>query len=227
MSHFLVGFFLLCMALAPADRLLAEVLLAPKQLIIVKPGIDRLHGSWIAAVINKGDKPDNFRLPVLLPRESIDFQPVEGLSPSEVKLEDDGVYVEKVFQPGVNVLSFAFVVAGSQGRVDLNFAAKGDLGELSVMTPRGMLQIFGQEFVDGGTDVQDLQMYNILVSKRSLMRGDEVRVSVRGIPEGRQRLWFVGLGFAALLLGAAIFLTWRSQRVSKLMPASDSVERTI
>jgi len=202
---------------------LAQPQLAPKQLIIVKPGIDKLHGTWLAAVINRDEKPQTYRVPVLLPKETEDFKPTEGIMAGDVKLESDGVYIDKTFGPGVNVVSLAFITSASAGTVDLNFEAKMDVGELTVMTPRGMLTVQGEKLVSSGTDVQDLQTYDLWVSQAAVAKGDLVKVTVSGVPLGRQRLWILGAIFALILLVAAISLTYRSHQVSHDEDNSDMV----
>jgi hypothetical protein len=200
-----------------------DVIIAPKQLVIVKPGLDQLNGTWVAAVINRSQTNETFRVPVLLPKEAIDFRPVEGVDDKELRLEADGVFVEKSFSPGVNVISFAFLAPASRGALDLNFNVKSDLGELSVMTPKGLLSVHGQNLILAGSDIQDFQTFSIWVSKSPLRAGDEIKVSVEGIPEGRQRLWSLGAVFGLLLAGGAGFLTWRSNRASHLKDNSGNV----
>lgn len=200
-----------------------DVVIAPKQLIIVKPGLDRLNGTWVAAVINRSQTNENFRVPVLLPKEAMDFRPVEGVDDKELRLEADGVFVEKSFQPGVNVISFTFLAPALRGTLDLNFNVKSDLGELSVMTPKGLLSVHGQNLILAGSDIQDFQTFNIWISKIPLKAGDEIKVTVEGVPEGRQRLWALGAVFGLLLVGGAGFLTWRSNRASHLKDNFDKV----
>lgn len=201
----------------------AQSALAPKQLFIVKPGIDKLHGTWVSAVINKGSKPESIKVPVLLPRETQDFQPVEGVVPTDVRLEQDGVYVEKQFAPGVSILSFSFVMPASSGNSLLTLQTREAIDELSVMTPRGMLLIRSDQLVLSGTDIQDLQTYDIWVSKSALQSGDTLKVEIRGIPEGRKRLWILGAAFGLTLGCAAFGLTWRAHRLSQPASKSDMV----
>jgi hypothetical protein len=163
------------------------------------------------------------KVPVLLPQESIDFRPLEGVDDKDLRLESDGVFVEKSFPPGVNVISFAFLAPASRGALDLNFKVKSDLGELSVMTPRGLLTVHGESLILAGSDIQDFQTFSIWVSKAPLKAGDEIKVSVEGIPEGRQRLWSLGAVFGLLLVGGSGFLAWRSNRTSHLKGNSDNV----
>lgn len=194
--------------------MLAQPILAPKQLIIVKPGIDKLHGTWLAAVINRDEKPQSLRIPVLLPKETEDFRPVEGISDKDVTMTAQGVFVEKDFAPGVNVISFTFMTSSQSGSVDLNFEAKQDLGELTVMTPRGMMQVQGERLVRSGTDVQDLQTFDLWVTKSPVVQGDAIKVTIMGVPEGRRKLWILGTLFGVVLVFSVAGLTYWSHQMS-------------
>jgi hypothetical protein len=223
MRRLLVCVLFLLSSLLLAQSGFGDVVVAPKQLIIVKPGIDRLNGTWVAAVINRSKTPELLKVPVLLPQEAIDFRPLEGADDKELRLEADGVFVEKPFPPGVNVISFAFLAPVLRGSTDLNFKVKTDLGELSVMTPKGLLTIHGENLILAGSDIQDFQTFSIFVSKVPLKTGDGIKVTVEGVPEGRHRLWLLGAIFGFILVGGSLFLTWRSNRTSHLKNNSDKV----
>jgi hypothetical protein len=84
------------------------------------------------------------------------------------------------------------------------------------MTPKGLLEIKGRELVESGTDVQDMQRYNVLSSKRMILAGDELQISVGGVPEGRGRLWILGLVFAGMMVVAVVFLVKKSMPVAAI-----------
>jgi hypothetical protein len=193
----------------------AQVTVAPKQLLVLKPGLDVVHGTWVVAIMNKGQAPAKFRTPVLMPLEARDFQPIEGATAEDVKLADDGLWVEKEFAIGVNVVSFAFVVPSSLGGISLSLKPRADTGELMIMTPKGMLDVTGRDFVESGTDVQEMQRYSVLSSKRLIVAGEELSLRVDGVPEGRGRLWVVGGVFGFLLVMIAGVLAWRSRPLSR------------
>jgi hypothetical protein len=210
--------WVLFLMVMPQQQAQGQPVLAPKQLIIVKPGIDKLHGTWLAAVINREANAQALRVPILLPRETEDFKPTEGVEPGDLKIESDGVYIEKKFQPGVNVISLAFIAPAEAGLAELNFDARLDLGELTVMTPRGMMKVQGEKLVSSGTDVQDLQTFDLWVTPTSVVKGDQLKVTITGVPQGRQRLWVLGLSFALVLVIAAISLTYWSQGRERAQP---------
>lgn len=209
---FRVGWLSLILVLFTTLELPAEaqIAMAPKQLFVIKPGTDLIHGTWVAAVMNKGQTTERFSVPVLLPKEAKDFQPIEGIGPDDLKLSDDGLTVEKEFPPGVHVISLGFMLPVALGRAEIHVKARADVGELTVMTPRGLLEISGRELVDGGTDVQDMQRYQIFTSNRMILAGDDLSILITGVPEGRGRLWIVGLAFASMLMIAAAILVKKS-----------------
>ena len=195
----------------------AQVTRAPKQLLVLKPGLDVVHGTWVVAIMNKGQAPAKFRTPVLMPLEARDFQPIEGVTADEVKFENDGLWVEKEFPVGVNVVSFAFIVPSSLGGSLLSLKPRADTGELMIMTPKGMLDVSGKGFVESGTDVEEMQRYAVLSSNHLIVAGEELSLRVDGIPEGRGRLWLVGSVFGLLLVLIAGVLAWRSRPRSSVV----------
>jgi hypothetical protein len=189
----------------------AQVTVAPKQLWVIKAGTDQLHGTWVAAVMNKGSKPEAFRLPVLFPKESRDFQPLEGAEAADLKLAEDGLWVEKVYTPGVTVVSFAFVVPVTHGTQALSAVPRADVGEMAIMTPKGMLEIHGRDFALSASETADMERYDIMSSTRMIMKGDQLAVDIDGVPEGRRRLWLTGGVLAVILLGLSGLLVWRTR----------------
>lgn len=187
---------------------------APRQLIVLKPGVDVIFGTWVAAVINKSKTPQHVRLSALIPRETNDVQPVEGLTNGDWKLDETGLWVEKEFPEGVNVISFVFRTAAKFGVSQLNFKAGAVVSELLVMTPTGMLDITAPNLVITGTDTHDAQGYTVRTLQQPIASGEALVLEVEGVPEGRARLWFVGAAFGLLMLGGAAVLAWRTRNKS-------------
>ncbi len=219
-SRIVSGIFLLAWIFL-ASTSFAEVVLMPKQLIVLKPGIDQILGTWVAAVNNRGQVPERFSLPVLLPREAKDFQPIEGIAAADLKLGDLGLVVQKEFPPGVSVLSVGFMLPASFGQATLHLKAMVDVGELTVMSPRGLLDIDSQDLSEAGSDVQDMQRYSVWTSNRMVIAAQDVLVGVSGVPEGRARLWAIGGILAGILAVGAGLLT---RRASQRAMATDKYE---
>ena len=191
---------------------LAQEGVAPRQLLVLKPGSDKLWGTWVGAYINKGQVPVHVAVPVLLPREASDFQGGEGVEGKDLKISDVGLTVEKDVPPGVNVLSVVFAVPARYGIGQITLKPRMDLQDLSVMVPRGILDVSVPEFRMVEGDVQDGERYNILSSSAPIASGHEFVISAKGVPEGRLRLWILGAGISVILLLAAVLLVWRSRR---------------
>lgn len=188
--------------------------IAPRQLIVLKPGVDEVFGTWVAAVINKSKTPQHVRLSAFIPRETKDVQPVEGLTNGDWTLDETGLWVEKEFPEGVNVISFVFRASAKFGVSQLNFKAGSSVSELLVMTPTGMLDITSSDLVVTGSDTHDGQGYTVRTLQHPMASGEALTLKVEGIPEGRARLWFVGAAFGVLMLGGAAVLAWRTRNKS-------------
>jgi hypothetical protein len=89
------------------------------------------------------------------------------------------------------------------------------------------MKVQGEKLVMTGTDVQDLQTYDLWVTQGPVMKGHNIKVTVSGVPEGRRKLWILGAGFALVLTTAAAGLTYRSHVLSRPDAKSDMVASDI
>jgi len=87
----------------------------------------------------------------------------------------------------------------------------GDIEELSDLVPRGKLHVVSDLLSPGREERVPGENFEAWLSNREITPGQEIRVEVTGIPEGRTRFWYVG-GMAGLLilLGGA-FMTWNTR----------------
>ncbi len=191
-----------------------ESVMVPRQLLVLKPGLDEVYGTWVAAVNNKTKTQQHVRVSALIPRETIDVHPLEGVSNGEWKLDEAGLWIEKEFGEGVNVISFSFRTAARYGVNTLNFRVGSPISELMVMTPTGMMTIAGRDLVVAGSDHQDSQGYTVMKVQRPIMAGDAVAFDIEGVPEGRGRLWIVGAAFGLLMFWGAVVMTRRTRMKS-------------
>ena len=185
--------------------------LAPRELIVMKPGVDRVWGTWITAVIHKGSAPEEISFYVDIPRESVDFQAGEGLEAKDLKIESDGIKVQKTFAPGVNVVSILFAVPAHYGVGSLTLVPRRDVPEMTLMTPKGMLTLKASGLVAQEDDRQDGQRYDVLATSAPLGAGKEFVLNISGVPEGRSRLWILGGALGGLLLLSSIWYAWRTR----------------
>lgn len=193
--------------------------LAPRELIVMKPGVDRVWGTWITAVIHKGAAPEEFSFYVNIPRESVDFQPGEGLVAKDLKIESDGIKIQKAFAPGVNVVSILFAVPAQYGLGTLTLSPRREIPEMTMMTPKGLLTLKGAGLVAQEDDRQDGQRYEVLATSAPLSMGKEYVLNISGVPEGRSRIWILGGVLGGILLLSSIWFTWRTR--PQVVPGSN------
>lgn len=189
----------------------AHPVLAPRELIVMKPGVDRVWGTWITAVIHKGSAPEALSFYVNIPRESVDFQPGEGLEAKDLKIEAGGVNIQKIFAPGVNVVSILFAVPARYGASTLTLVPRRDVPEMTLMTPKGLLTLKGGGLVAQEDDRQDGQRYDVFATGAPLGASKEYVLDITGVPEGRSRLWILGGVLGGLLLLSSIWYAWRTR----------------
>jgi hypothetical protein len=182
-------------------------------LIILRPGLDSIYGSYIFAVHNDSEKSERLKTRVMLPKEMSDFVPQEGLESSEIALASDGgVNVEKDIPKGVHVLGVGFKVDGRYGKTKLSLTPEGEIRSLTILVPRDTsvdLIAAGLKAADGA-DADDPQ-YRAFVNADPLPAGATFVVEVSGLPEGRARLWLTGGVIAACMVLGAAFLGFRTR----------------
>lgn len=191
----------------------AEVYVTPKHLLILRGALDTLYGSYIFALQNTGEVAENYKTPVALPKEKDDWATQEGLEPSEVSLSPTGsLVVEKSVQPGVNLLGIDFKVPASFGHTTLTFKPEVAIESMIVLVPRGSsVSIESGRFAPADSSQAPDPQYVPWHSAGPLAAGEEIKIDVYGLPEGRARLWIVGGGVAALLLALAGVVAWRTR----------------
>ncbi len=187
---------------------------APRELLVVKSGLDQVFGTSVVAVIYRGKDPIEFSFPLNLPRETVDFQASEGLEAKDILLTPEGIVVKKVFSPGVQVVSVSFALPANNGSSRLTLVPQRDLPELILMTPRGLLEVTSPHMVSQGFDKQDNQVYQVYGNSTPLVKGQPTVLELKDIPQGRSNLWRLGLGFAVILGCGAIFFTWKTREIN-------------
>jgi hypothetical protein len=202
-----------------------DVQLMPRQMMILREGLDAVYGQTMFVVRNNSSVPLAGKFRVLLPKETSDFSPREGLEPNEVILANpegasaeaqgnqgfQGLLVDKVFAPGVSMMSIGFKVDAKLGSAELTLSHPQGVRELNILLLKeGPLVAKSDVLVkDLRTDVEDPQ-YDYFELKKPLEPGDVLTLKVEGVPEGRTRYWWMGGITAGVLILAAFFLTWKS-----------------
>lgn len=193
----------------------ADVYVTPKHLIILRQGLDSLYGSYVFAVQNTGEAPETLKARVMLPKETVDFMPQEGLDPSEVTLADGpdgGLQIDKSFPNGVHIVSIGFKVDARLGKAGLTLTPVSEIQSFTLLLPRDSgLTLVTSPLVDGDESAAPDPQYRPFVSAAPLAAGAAFNIEVAGIPEGRSRLWLVGGVLAGLMVLAAGLFAWRTK----------------
>jgi hypothetical protein len=192
----------------------AEV--AGRQLVILKQGLNQLWGSLVLAVMNDTGAPARVKAHVMLPEQTTDWQPQEGVEPSDIQLapQGGGLLIEREFPAGTTLVSIGFVVPAKLGRATMTLRPGGEVQELSVLVPRGKLQVISDQLSPGREERVPGENFEAWLSNGEITAGQEIRVEVTGIPEGRARFWFVGGMAGALILLGGAFMTWNTRPAS-------------
>lgn len=202
-----------------------DVQLMPRQMMILREGLDAVYGQIMFVARNNASVPLPGKFRVLLPKETSDFSPREGLEPGEVALASpqdspsttvetqgfQGLLVDKVFAPGVSMMSIGFKVDAKLGSAELNLSHPQGVRELNILLLKeGPLKAQSDSLIkDLRTDVEDPQ-YDYYELKKPLEPGEVLTLKVSEVPEGRIRYWWMGGITAGILVLAALFLTWKS-----------------
>lgn len=188
---------------------LAGPSVGPKHVYIMYPGQDTLWGSYLFVVNNDSPTPESFSFPVMLPKETVDFQAQDSLSPQELKLgTDGGLRIEKLFQPGETLLQISFKLPADEGKASANFTAPYPFETFGVFVWQDTIDVKGPD----GLDIQKgVNLSGRLFDTYSLGAGEvnkKVTFTFEKIPEGRKRLWVIGGIFAAIIFLAGLSIAF-------------------
>ena len=196
-------------SLLPIRVASAATAVGPKHVYIVYPGQDTVWGSYLFVVNNDSQTPENFSFPVMLPKETIDFQAQDSLSPQELKLgTDGGVRIEKVFQPGETLLQVSFKLPAEEGQAAANFTAPYPYESFGVFVWQDTLEVGGP----AGLEIQkgvnlSGRMFDTFTTGAG-EQGKSITYTFKNVPEGRARLWIVGGIVGAILFIAGVSIAF-------------------
>ena len=180
----------------------SEVNVAGRQVYILYPGIESIWGSYLFMVNNSGTKVDNGQFKIMLPIETEDFEPQQGINPKDIQLgEDGGVFVNKDFPPGDTLVTVGFKIPSSGGVAKITINPTINIPAFSYFVSKGSLKVEGMN-LDFQTDQffsgKNYDTYTV----ESLRANAPYSVNVLGSPEGRNNYWLLGavVGIVLLLL---------------------------
>lgn len=189
----------------------ASVKTTGRHVYIVHGSLDKVMGSYLFLVENT-EKEDKFgSIPVMLPKNVLEFLPGEGVTADQIKLNDNGdLSIEKTFSPGEQLVSINFSIKASGGEAGFEVTAKEPVGNLKVMTPSGSLTFLAnKDIFKSDTEVPFSKRTYNTISATNLPTGKTVTFKVEGVSEGRGRFWVLGSIVAAIsliLLFGVVFL---------------------
>jgi hypothetical protein len=199
----------LAFILASSSSAWATTLVGGKHVYILYPGVDAVWGSYIFVVENDSQAAEQYSFPVMLPKETIDFQAQDTLSPQELKLgTDGGITIDKSFPPGETLLQVSFKLPGTQGEALASFTPPYPFQSLGIFVLQDSFSVAGP----AGLEIQK----GINLSGRNFdtytlnggESGKSISYTIGNVPEGRGRLWIIGGIFAGILLITAVTIAY-------------------
>lgn len=188
----------------------AEVLVGTKHLVIIKPGLDALWGNYIFAVRNDGETDAMISAPLMLPKETVDYQPQDGVEAEDIRLREDGIAIEKSFPPGMHIISIAFRTDVRLGTGTLTMVPGGEVSDFTLLLPQGDDLSLTSGPLTQSPESPD-PAYRAWRGSRTFAKGDAFVLKIGGVPEGRLRYWVIGGAVGGLLLLLAGFFAYRSR----------------
>ena len=187
---------------------LAATTIGDRHAIMLRGGVDQVWGHYVFTLQNDGKAPAEISTPVMLPSGAIDVRPQEGLNPEDVVAGAAGqtgmVSIRKMVEPGVHLVSFGFVIPARTGHASIEFNVPYRIAEMQVLAQRSSaMSVSGERLVS--------RRPGIWAIDGELAMGQTLVMNVAGVPEGRQRLWIMGLSVAALIAGLGGGLAWWSR----------------
>lgn len=173
-------------------------------------GVDEIKGSYLFLIENKTTTEQDISLRVLLPEETVDWMPQEGIAPNELKPgPEGGLVLAKKIPPGETMVSMAFRVPATMGVAHLTFRPTLNIASLAIFAPTGDLGLgpsqAGMQYKEKSEFMG--KPYDML-TRGDIQKGQGFAIRITGVEEGRSRLWFIGFACFAMILLAAGWLAW-------------------
>lgn len=187
--------------------------LSKRHLTVLYTGVGKIHGNYYVVLQNSSDKPLKVRIPVLLPKETVDYQLGNGTNPEDViPGNEQGLVVSKEIPVGMTMLSFAFIVNAEGSEVKLTFPNSDGIDGLTIVTPEDGLIVKSDKFAP--TEAPPMghgTKYLAFGLKEALTPGTPLEISIEGVAEGRSKLSVTGLVFILVTGLAAGYLAWQTR----------------
>lgn len=213
----------LCLNTANAQ---SKISVADRHMIMIQPGIEQVLGSYMFGVKNNSDKEEEIQFEVLLPNETVDFGPQDGLSKEDLVLADNGkLLISKKFKPGLNILSIGFLAKVDPAEGLLTYNAPFDLKELSFITNDKNLTFSSEGLVEGVPPMLRGNNFQGIVSGDIIKKGSKIVLNISGLPQGRKSYIYMGIVFSIVLVIFSVLLTiWKKTSTSYQNDIDEVVE---
>ena len=184
-----------------------------RHMVILNFDIKTIYGLYFFAAINNTDAPQPFTTQVMLPTETADFKPQDGLTDQDIQVASDGVVtIAKMVKPGLSLMGMGVEVKiTSFGNDQLTFIPPTEIKELSLAVAHDVPVVLSSPgMVDGLPPMLANGQYKGIMNKTPLSAQKPVTITIEGLPKGRPSLWIVGAIFAMILAVACAVLAVRT-----------------
>ncbi|MDD9951798.1 MAG: hypothetical protein OXT67_09560 [Zetaproteobacteria bacterium] len=184
-----------------------------KHMLIVQADSHFIWGSYFIGVTGS-EEQQVAEIPLLIPQETVDFQPGEGMQAEDIHLDAEGqVVFKKALGPENHLMGIGFKVpVGRFGVETMTLKVRMPIPELTIAAPVGFgLSFTADGFVAGLPPMLSRGSYVGIQSQGTLQPGQVIQVHVAGVPKAKHVFVLVALGFAVAVfgLGAAFALRTR------------------
>lgn len=206
-TKYFLGLILWCLS----SLALAGVSVSGRHVYILYPGLDAVWGSYLFLVKNDGTAPERFRFPVMLPKETIDFQAQDSLAPDELKLgEDGGLTIDKEFAVGESLINIGFKMPAQEGEASIQLREVQAFETLAFFVFEGKFRVEGAPF----EVKQNVDFSGRRYDTYTLTKGEgaaSLNFVAKGLPEGRERLKIIAYILAGILGIGALSFAYKSR----------------
>jgi hypothetical protein len=194
-------FLILSLLFASSFAYSSQISIADRHMLMIQPGLEKVVGSYMFGVKNNTSEPKEFSFELLLPKETLDFGPQDGLNKEDLALSENGkVVVKKIFPVGLSILSVGFLAeVGSEEGV-LNFQVPYSLKELSFITNSESLKFDSKGLIEGVPLMLKGNSFKGIISENEIKANSHIVLSLSGLAKGRSDFITLGIVFSVLVL---------------------------
>lgn len=200
---------LLCSGLLLASPAIAAVTLSSKHLIVLRAGTDSVWGDYIFSVQNRAADPQRAEIVLFLPKETVDFKAIEGVTAADLRVDAarGAVLLQKDFPPGASLVNIGFKVTAEAGTADLNWRAAQPLESVNIMYEHEIVEVIADNRLAEALLPRISEVkYRALRTTAALATGDALSLKVTAVPRGRTQLHVFAVVFALILLLSTVYL---------------------